>query len=246
MYAAASAGVEVVTSERTRENLTRPDAGNGGIPFIERQLATLPKEIDQLKDEVLRATNPEAKARLESNLQQAEAYLRELKGLKPTLPTRTISSTVTLREHGREIQLHLLGRAHTDGDLFVYLPKEKVVMTGDAVIDWMPFLNDGYPEEWVRTLEALEKLDFTHMILGHGEVATKDHLAFFRGYLTDLIAAVKKAAADGATLEEMKKGLGDQLAPTYERRMSKYPLGQYRDRVGLNIEMVYRKVVKKG
>ena len=246
VYAAASAGVEVVTSQRTRENLTRPDAGNGGIPFIERQLATLPKEIDQLKDEVLRTTNPETKARLESNLQQAEAYLRELRGLKPTLPTRTISSTVTLREHGREIQLHLLGRAHTDGDLFVYLPKEKVVMTGDAVIDWMPFLNDGYPEEWVRTLEALEKLDFTHMILGHGEVATKDHLAFFRGYLTDLIAAVKKAAADGATLEEMKKGVGDQLAPTYERRMSKYPLGQYRDRVGLNIEMVYRKVVKKG
>src|SRR5438874_1191325 len=246
VYAAASAGVEVVTSQRTRENLTRPDAGNGGIPFIERQLATLPKEIDQLKDEVLRATNPETKARIESNLQQAEAYLRELKGLKPTLPTRTISSTVTLREHGREIQLHLLGRAHTDGDLFVYLPKEKVVMTGDAVIDWMPFLNDGYPEEWVRTLEALDKLDFTHMILGHGEVATKDHLTFFRGYLTDLIAAVKKAAADGATLEEMKKGVGDQLAPTYERRMSKYPLGQYRDRVGLNIEMVYRKVVKKG
>jgi len=57
---------------------------------------------------------------------------------------------------------------------------------------------------------------------------------------------VKKAAADGATLEEMKKGVGDQLAPTYERRMSKYPLGQNRDRVGLNIEMVYRKVVKKG
>ena len=57
---------------------------------------------------------------------------------------------------------------------------------------------------------------------------------------------MKKAAADGATLEEMKKGVGDQLAPTYERRMSKYPLGQNRDRVGLNIEMVYRKVVKKG
>src|SRR5437773_12545766 len=46
VYAAASAGVEVVTSQRTRENLTRPDAGNGGIPFIERQLATIPKEID--------------------------------------------------------------------------------------------------------------------------------------------------------------------------------------------------------
>jgi len=42
-----------------------------------------------------------------------------------------------------------------------------------------------------------------------------------------------------------EKGVGDQLAPKYERGMSKYPLGQYRDRVGTNVEMVYRKVVKK-
>src|SRR5207247_7844777 len=59
VYAAASAGVEVVTSQRTRENLTRPDAGNGGIPFIEKQLATLSQEIDPTQDEVLRAPRPE-------------------------------------------------------------------------------------------------------------------------------------------------------------------------------------------
>ena len=57
---------------------------------------------------------------------------------------------------------------------------------------------------------------------------------------------MKKAAADGATLDEIKAKLPDQLAPKYERGMSKYPLGQYRDRVGLNIEMVYLKAVKKG
>ena len=91
---------------------------------------------------------------------------------------------------------------------------------GDALVDWMPFLNDGYPEEWVQTLGALEKYDFTHIIPGHGEVVPKDHLTFFRGYLTDLIAAVKKAATDGASLEEMKKAIGDQLASKYEQGMS--------------------------
>jgi hypothetical protein len=39
--------------------------------------------------------------------------------------------------------------------------------------------------------------------------------------------------------------IGDQLAARYEQGMSKYLLGQYRDRVGQNIEMVYQKVVKK-
>src|SRR3989449_3553976 len=71
--------------------------------------------------------------------------------MKPALPTRTVSTTTTLREGGREIQLHVLGRAHTNGDLFIYMPKEKVVATGDALIDWMPFMNDGYPVEWAET-----------------------------------------------------------------------------------------------
>jgi glyoxylase-like metal-dependent hydrolase (beta-lactamase superfamily II) len=245
VYAAANPSLEIVASQRTRENLTKPDAGVGGVPYIEKQLASLPGEIDKLKEDITKAANPETKARLEANLQQAEAYLQELKQIKPTLPTRTVGTTLTLNEQGREIQLHILGRAHTNGDLFIYLPKEKIVATGDALIDWMPFLNDGYPEEWVPTLTALEKLDFTQIVPGHGEVRPKGHLGFFRGYLADLVAAVKKAAVDGATLDEMKTKIGDQLAPKYEAGMSKYPIGQYRDRVGTNVEMVYQKVVKK-
>jgi cyclase len=245
VYAEASPDLEIITSERTKENLTRPDAGNGGISGIEKQLTTLPKEIEKLKDDILKATDAEQKARMEANLQQAEAYLEELKHLKPTFPTRTVAQSRTLQEGGRDIELLLLGRGHTDGDLYIYLPQEKIVATGDALIDWMPFLNDGFPEDWVQTLTALEKFDFEHIIPGHGDVRPKEHLTFFRGYLADLIAAVKQAAADGASLDEMKQKLGDQLASKYEQGMSKYPLGQYRARVGTNIEAVYQKVVKK-
>jgi cyclase len=85
-YAAVSPNLEIITSERTKENLTRPDAGVGGISFIEKQRMAVPKEIEQLKDDIRRANNHEQKARLEANLQQAEAYLEELNNLKPTLP----------------------------------------------------------------------------------------------------------------------------------------------------------------
>ncbi|MFL5422302.1 MAG: MBL fold metallo-hydrolase [Myxococcales bacterium] len=244
-YTKANPKLEIIASERTRANLASADAGAGGYGYIEKQLAALPKEIDKLKDDVVRARDPEQKKRLEANLRQSEAYYEELKNIKPPLPTRTLTKSVTLNEGGREIQLLLLGRAHTDGDLFIYLPKEKVVATGDALIDWMPFLNDGYPEDWVKTLDALERFDFARVVPGHGDVVPKDQLTFFRGYLTDLIAAVKGAAKDGASLDEMKKTLAERLAPKYEQRMSKHPLGQYRERIGSNIEMVYRKVVQK-
>src|SRR5882724_7524146 len=238
-------GVEVVASERTKENLTRPDAGVGGVPYIAKQLAALPGEIAKLKGDIQKEMDPAKKANLESNLRQAEEYQKELQSMKPALPTRTVATTTTLHEGGREIQLHVLGRAHTNGDLFIFMPKEKVVATGDALIDWMPFMNDGYPAEWPETLTTLGKLGFDHIIPGHGEVRPKSHLAFFRGYFVDLIAAVKKASADGATLDEMKTKVGDQLAAKYEGGFSKYPLGRYRDRVGTNVEAVYLKVVKK-
>jgi glyoxylase-like metal-dependent hydrolase (beta-lactamase superfamily II) len=244
-YAQANPKLEIIASERTRENLASANAGAGGYGYIEKQLAAVPKEIEKLKEDAVHARDPEQKKRIEANLRQTEAYFGELKNIKPPLPTRTLTKSVTLNEGGREIQILLLGRAHTDGDVFIYLPKEKVVATGDAFIDWMPFLNDGYPEDWVKTLDALERFDFTRAVPGHGDVMPKEQLAFFRGYLGDLIGAVKGAAKDGASLEEMKKTLADRLAPKYERQMSKHPLGQYRERIGVNIEMVYRKVVQK-
>ena len=94
--------------------------------------------------------------------------------MKPALPTRTVATMLTLKENGREIQLHVLGRGHTNGDLYTYLPKEKVIATGDALIDWMPFLNDGYPEDWVQTLGAVEKLDFTQIIPATASVVAQE------------------------------------------------------------------------
>ena len=44
------------------------------------------------------------------------------------------------------------------GDGFVYLPKERTVITGDAVIGWTPFMGDGYPEDWVTTIDRLAEL----------------------------------------------------------------------------------------
>ena len=76
-------------------------------------------------------------------------------------------------------------------------------------------------------------------------VLPKSHLTFFRGYLSDLIAAVKKAAADGALAGRDEQGRRRPARAEVRARHVQVPLGQYRDRVGTNVEMVYRKVVKK-
>jgi glyoxylase-like metal-dependent hydrolase (beta-lactamase superfamily II) len=238
VYPGTYGNVEVIATEITREALQ-----GKGLKRIQDQIRSVPEEISQLQTEIAAATTPARKVQLESDLHQAQAYLAEIKGLKPILPTLTFEHTMRLLKTDREIQLLHLGRAHTEGDLFVYLPKEKVVITGDTVIGWAPFMGDGYPLEWLHTLKRLEQLDFTHMIMGHGEVAGRDWLRLFQGYVADLIEAVKRHAAAGVCLDEIKRVVPKEIAPVYEQPLSQYP--DYRPwnrQVMGNIERVYASV----
>src|SRR5437879_4220610 len=238
VYPAAYPNVEVITTEITREALL-----SRGVPRIRDQIRTMPGEIAKLKAELAAAPTAGRRAELQANLQQAEAYLEEVKGLSPALPTMAFEQTMRLIKRDREIELLHLGRAHTDGDLFVFLPREKVVVTGDAVIGWTPFMGDGYPEDWVTTLDRLAQLDFTHIIMGHGDVAGREWLQIFRGYVHDMVDAVRAEVAAGATLEEAQQRVPERLALVYEKPFSLY--GHYRPwRQGLrgNIERTYTMV----
>jgi glyoxylase-like metal-dependent hydrolase (beta-lactamase superfamily II) len=238
VYPAAFPNVEVVTSAITREALVAKGAKRTGD-----QLRAMPGEIAALRAELQAATSPERRAELQESLRQAEAYEEELKQLKPVLPTLAFERTMQILRTDREIQLLYLGRAHTAGDVFIHLPRERVVATGDSVIGWAPYMGDGYPEEWVETLRRLEQLDWRRMIMGHGEVAGREWLGFFRSYLEDLIQAVRREAAAGASLQEVLQRVPDQLAPRYEPGFSKYPTYRpWRRQVVGNLERVYAAV----
>jgi cyclase len=120
------AGVEIISSEATRNSIEKR-----GIPRVKHEIVTMPQEIERLKTDLTKATDAKQKAELQSNLTQAEAYLAELKTMQLTLPTMTFDRSLIVRRKSRTVQILWLGRAHTDGDVFVFLPKEKVLITGD-------------------------------------------------------------------------------------------------------------------
>jgi glyoxylase-like metal-dependent hydrolase (beta-lactamase superfamily II) len=237
VYPAAYPQAEIVSNQITREAMVRK-----GLKRIQDHVRGVPAEIARLREELVSA--PAARReRLEADLRLAKAYLAEVTALKPALPTLAFERTMTLYRRDREIQLLHLGRAHTEGDVFVYLPKEKVVITGDAVIGWTPYMGDGYPEDWVGTLDRLARLDFTHIVMGHGEVVGREWLAIFRSYVYDMVAAVRREVGTGATLDEVKQRVTTALAPTYEKPFSTY--GEYRPwRIGVagNVERTFAMV----
>jgi len=238
-YPSAYGHVEVITNDITREAIVRKS-----LKRIQDHVRQMPAEIDALRAQLAAATSADERAELGSSLRQAEEYFAEVRALKPALPTIAFERSMRILQRSRDIHLLHLGRAHTEGDVFVYLPKERVVVTGDAVIGWTPFMGDGYPQDWPETLRRLEQLDFDRMILGHGQVAGRDWLRTFRSYVEDMVEAVRREVWAGATLEETKDRVRDALAPKYEAALTREG-GTYRPwrtLVLANIERAYQMV----
>ena len=206
--------VAIVSSEATRQNLETL-----GMERVKAQLEETPNTIAALRKTLLAEKDAAARARTLDEIRQQEDYRAELKGLELTLPDLTFDKSLILHRSGRDIVLLFLGRGHTSGDVVVYLPKEKIVATGDLLHGWMPFMADGYPREWVATLDQVGKLDFDQIVGGHGGVKPRSHLTTFRNYLADLIDETRRARQRGETLEKAKASVAAALKGRYAEGM---------------------------
>ena len=205
------ASVEIISSEATRANIEQR-----GIPRVKHEIVTMPQEIEKLKSDLDKASDVGQKEQLRANLLQAEAYLAELKSMQVTLPSVTFDHSLILHRPSKTVEVLWLGNAHTNGDVFVYLPREKVLVTGDALHGWTPYMGDSYPFDWIQTLDAAEKLDFDQVIGGHGNVMRgKERFDLWKHYFRDLLDEAAQAYARGASLEDAEKGVSKTLIAKY-------------------------------
>ena len=152
------------------------------------EFQNLPGQLDNIRRQIAEATDPPRKKQAEDRLKVQEAYQEQLKETVPTPPAMTIADHLTLFRGDREIRLLYLGRGHSDTDLMVYLPKEKVIATGDFFEGPVTgALNFGFHDEWANNLEKLKALDFETVVPGHGEpFKGKEQIAYFQALLRDL------------------------------------------------------------
>jgi len=208
------AGVEIISSEATRANIEQR-----GIPRVKHEIVTMPDEIEKLKVGLAKTADPKEKEEIQKNLAQAEAYFAELKSMQVTLPTLTFDRSLILHRKSRTVEILWLGNAHTNGDIWVYLPKEKVLVTGDALHGWTPFMGDSYPFDWIETLDAAEKLDFDQVLGGHGDVMQgKQKFELWKQYFRDLLDQTAQSYAAGASLEDAEKQVSKTLITRYADR----------------------------
>jgi cyclase len=100
------------------------------------------------------------------------------------------------------------GHCHTAGDAVAYLPKQKILCTGDACVNGaFNFMGHANSASWAANLEKMSKLDVDVVCPGHGKVAGKDVLAKQKRYFEDMRAEIKKGIDAKKSLEEITMSL---------------------------------------
>jgi glyoxylase-like metal-dependent hydrolase (beta-lactamase superfamily II) len=119
---------------------------------------------------------------------------------RPPFATETVAHRRVITLGGKDIEILFLGRAHTGGDLSVYVPKDKVLFMSEAYLHRIfPAMRSAYPSEWVQTVKNAETIDATWFIPGHGFVddapTLKAELAVYRKAMEQVIAEAKRLRA---------------------------------------------------
>ena len=198
VYARAFPGVQVIAHEKTRAMMAGP-AIEFNRPGLESQLPGYLRQLEQRIVKAAAATPPPPElTRLQQSLAEARFFLEQKNSVRHTLPTLTYTTSMTLHLGGREIQVRHHDRAVTPGDTFLYLPKEKIVIAGDLLVNPISFALSSYPTGWVKTLEYIDALDASMIIPGHGAPVRDEKLLHATlGVFRELIERGAEAKARG-------------------------------------------------
>lgn len=137
------------------------------------------------------------------------ADLRTTK-LKP--PSVLFSKDLIFDDGKHRVELMHLGVAHTHGDALAWLPKERILFTGDVCVNGpYNYVGDGNVTKWIETLDAAKKLDARIVCTGHGPRSAAsvldDQQAFFKALREEVGAVMTKSRAQQAKPEQAKANI---------------------------------------
>jgi glyoxylase-like metal-dependent hydrolase (beta-lactamase superfamily II) len=231
VYREAYPGVEFIQHSFTREQLITRD-----MPTLAKNVETEYPRIIAAYEQALssgkladgREVTPERREVINNLLRIYRAFVAEMKVAAVTPGTLIVDDSLVIHRGARRIVVKHLGRGNTAGDLVVHLPVERIVATGDLVVNPVPFGYYSHYGDWPNTLRALKRLDAATIIPGHGPVMTDwTYTDQVIELLESVWTQVKAAVADGADLEATRKRVNldafrDRFAGTNARLLGSF------------------------
>ena len=129
-----------------------------------------------------------------------ETYFKD-----PNKPRITFTGDLTLRVGDHTF--HLLGTpGHTQGQIAVYIPEERVVFVGDTIFNnCQTWIYEADPDAWLKALRRIASLNVDYIVPGHGPVCTKDYVNVQSAFIREWITAVAVGISKGWSKEECIK-----------------------------------------
>lgn len=138
-----------------------------------------------------------------------------------TWPNIVFKGEMTLWMGKTEVRIMQLGRGHTKGDTVVWLPKERVLFSGDLVeYGATPYTGDAYLLDWPTTLDNVAALDPVALVPGRGDALTtpetiKEGIGGTRAFITAMYQAVKAGKEQDKALKEIYEDTYAALKPEF-------------------------------
>jgi glyoxylase-like metal-dependent hydrolase (beta-lactamase superfamily II) len=211
-YRDAFPDVSVISGPQTREFISINPAATSragaaqGSP-LRATLAALEARLASGKDSAGHALAPDVMSALKLNVAQRRIEMADLATMRVIVPDIAVKSELDLYLGSRRIEIRDHGRANSPDDVSVYLPAERVLFTGDLVVQApVPYTGATWPVEWSEVLRQLELLPLAAMVPGHGPVM---HDFAYSHAMRMLIDGVDGQVAEmlraGLTLDQMQQ-----------------------------------------
>jgi glyoxylase-like metal-dependent hydrolase (beta-lactamase superfamily II) len=208
VYREAFPNLRIVSHEVTHRHMT-------GEPMS--YVAGLPAELDgYIRELEAMAAKEPLSERRRMLLEDLKVARHEAERVRITPPDLTFNDKLTLRYGKREIQIQHFGKGNTDGDAIVWLPGEKILVSGDLVVHPVPYGIGSFPREWLATLEQLRQMPYELLVPGHGEPQRdKSYLEQLSRTLANIREQVDASVSKGLDLEATTKALDTSAFESY-------------------------------
>lgn len=210
-YREAWPGVEFIAHENTLVDLEAKELAG----FEKFRSTDLPATIADMEKRLAGAVRRDGRPYTASDSAMVQKQIAALRWAGPAIsevtpvrPTLTITDSLVLTRGDRRIVVRHLGRGNTRGDLSVWLPTERVLVTGDLLVNPAPYSFGSYLGEWTTTLGALRTLPAGTIVPGHGAIQRDwSYFDLFVELLNSTLSQARDAVARGLDLEATRKAV---------------------------------------
>lgn len=205
-------GIRFIAHPSLRDYLPGTGARNraGMIAGAPQAAAQMQKQLDAGKNLAGKPISDEERTSYASDIALVAYYMKVVPGTADVLPDLATEGDLILQRGTRRIEIRRAGRGHTEADLVVWLPQERILATGDLVVWPVPLVgsDQSHVADWAGTLDALLALKPVLIVPGHGPVQRDlAYVTQMRDLFADFTRQAQALRARGLDLEAARKAI---------------------------------------